>query len=255
MVNYLRAWYADAPTLVFGHRGASRYAPMNTLPAFELAAAQGAAGVELDVRLTRDGQMVIIHDDTVDHTTDGSGHIQHMTFAEVRELDAGGWFGEQFKGTRIPTLDEVFEAVGSKLLINVEIKSEAPEDTGVEARIADAIARFGLRERVIVSSFDPLALWRFRKILPEVAIGYLHAEDIPAHVSSLMIGLAHEARHPHHTEINARYMDWARRNDYFVNTWTVNDPARAVELRDLGVHTLITDTPDVLIATLGQTAS
>lgn len=255
MVNYLRAWYAAAPTLVFGHRGASRYAPMNTLPAFELAAAQGAAGVELDVRLTRDGQMVIIHDDTVDHTTDGSGHIQHMTFAEVRELDAGGWFGEQFKGTRIPTLDEVFEAVGSKLLINVEIKSEAPEDTGVEARIADAIARFRLRERVIVSSFDPLALWRFRKILPEVAIGYLHAEDIPAHVSSLMIGLAHEARHPHHTEINARYMDWARRNDYFVNTWTVNDPARAVELRDLGVHTLITDTPDVLIATLGQTAS
>jgi glycerophosphoryl diester phosphodiesterase len=88
--------YSQGKTLVFGHRGASAYAPMNTLPAFSLALAQGAAGVELDVRLTSDGEMMILHDATVDHTTNGTGSIGDLSFAQVRELDAGAWFGEQY---------------------------------------------------------------------------------------------------------------------------------------------------------------
>jgi glycerophosphoryl diester phosphodiesterase len=114
-------------TLVFGHRGAKAYAPMNTIPAFELAAQQGADGAELDVHLSRDGNPIILHDFSVDATTDGSGLARTMTLAQLKDLDAGGWFGDAFRGVRIPTLDEVFEAVGSRLYINVEIKSETVE--------------------------------------------------------------------------------------------------------------------------------
>src|SRR5690606_28189003 len=117
-------------TLVFGHRGAKAYAPMNTIPAFELAAEQGADGIELDVHRSKDGHAVIVHDFTVDETTDGNGTVTEMTLAQLKELDAGSWFGEGFHGVQIPTLDEVFEAVGERLLINVEIKSNMQDTDG-----------------------------------------------------------------------------------------------------------------------------
>jgi glycerophosphoryl diester phosphodiesterase len=236
-------------TLVFGHRGASAYAPMNTLPAFELAAEQGADGVELDVHLSQDGHLIVLHDFTVDHTTDGQGYARDMTLTQLKKLDAGSWKGEQFKSVRIATLDEVFAAVGQKLYINVEIKSESVETDGVEQQVAECIANNGMAERVIVSSFNPLALKRFREIMPEVPIGYLYmAGEQP--FAEVMKTLPHEARHPQHTMIDQDYMVWGRQNGYRVNTWTVNDPARAVELRNMGVDAIITDTPDVMIEAL-----
>ncbi|MBI5669733.1 MAG: glycerophosphodiester phosphodiesterase [Chloroflexi bacterium] len=238
-------------TLVFGHRGASADAPMNTLPAFELAARQGADGIELDVWRTKDGEIVIVHDAVVDKTTDGTGLVQQMTTAQLHELDAGSWFGPQFARTRIPTLDEVFEAVGQRLIINVELKSETVGTDGLEALVADKIRRHNLAQRVIVSSFSPFALRRFRRLLPEVPIGFLYAEDVPRFLRLFMIGLPHEARHPHHTMIDADYMDWARHSGYRVNTWTVNDLARAVELRDLGVDAIMSDHPGKVREALG----
>jgi glycerophosphoryl diester phosphodiesterase len=242
-MSSLDAMYKER-TLVFGHRGASAYAPMNTLPAFEKAAQLGADGVELDTHLTRDGEAIVLHDFTVDHTTDGSGLVRDMTLAQVKELDAGSKFGEQFRGTRIPTLMEVFEAIGDKLYINVEIKSESAETDGVEQVVADLIARYNLQKRVIVSSFNPLALRRFRDILPEVPIGFLYVPDSP--VENLMTDLPHEARHPHYSMVDADYMAWARQHGYRVNTWTVNDPAKAAELYKFGVDGIITDKPDVI---------
>lgn len=247
MQTLLEDFY-EGRLLVFGHRGARAYAPMNTLPSFELALAQGADGVELDVRLTRDGEMIIMHNETVDETTDGEGHVGDFTLAELKALDAGSWFNESFKGAQIPTLDEVFEAIGKRTRINVEIKAESLRSDGVEQKVANAIRRHNLLRSIIVSSFNPLTLRRFRRALPEVPIGYLHAEDIPFFIPHLMIGLPHEARNPHDPEIDARYMAWAKGAGYRVNTWTVNDPARAVQLRDLGVDCIITDTPDVILA-------
>jgi glycerophosphoryl diester phosphodiesterase len=106
-----------------------------------------------------------------------------------------------------------------------------------------------MAERVIVSSFNPLALKRFREIMPEVPIGYLYvASEKP--FADVMENLSHEARHPQHTMIDQDYMDWAKQNSYRVNTWTVNDPTRAVELRNMGVDAIITDTPDVMLEAL-----
>lgn len=142
--------------LVFGHRGAKVYAPMNTLPAFELAARQGAHGIELDVHRSRDGHPVVIHDFTVDATTDGTGPVASLSLADLRTFDAGAWFGPQFAGVRVPTLDEVFEAVGRRLLVNVEIKAEGEETDGVEEVVAACIRRHGMAERVVVSSFEDI---------------------------------------------------------------------------------------------------
>lgn len=231
--------------LVFGHRGASAYAPMNTLPAFELAVAQGADGIELDAHRTRDGHVVIIHDFTVDKTTDGAGRVTDMTLAQVRELDAGGWFDPAFRGIRVPTLDEVFDVVGKKLFVNVEIKSESIETDGVEQAVADVIARYGMQARVIVSSFNPLALVRFRQIMPEVPLGMLYDETMSEpQVVLVQTDLVCEAIHPHHIQIDGHLMAQARSQGWHVNTWTVNDPRRAMELRDLGVNVLMTDYPD-----------
>jgi glycerophosphoryl diester phosphodiesterase len=232
-------------TLVFGHRGASAYTPMNTLPAFELAVQQGADGVELDVHLSGDGQLIVMHDFTVDHTTDGSGLAKSMTLAELKQLDAGYKFGEQFRGTRIPTLDEVFAAVGGKYLINVEIKSITEETDGVEQATADCIQRHGLTSSVLVSSFNPLALQRFRAIQPGVAIGYLYAPGY-TFFPEVMESLPHEALHPYHESIDSALVERARRTGQIINTWTVNEPAQAVNLRDLGVQGIITDKPDII---------
>lgn len=243
-------------TLIFGHRGASAAAPMNTIPAFELAAAQGADGIELDVHRSKDGHAVIVHDFTVDATSDGSGQVAEMTLAELKALDAGSWFSETFAGAQIPTLDEVFEAVGSRLYVNVEIKSQTQETDGVEQVVADVIARHNMAQRVIVSSFNPLALQRFRALMPDVPLGFLYSPGMPVDTLALMreLGLPHEARHPHESLIDIAYMDWAKAEGYRVNTWTVNDPARGVELRDLGVDGIVTDVPDVMIAALRGTS-
>lgn len=246
----IQAMY-DRAVLVFGHRGAKMYAPQNTLPAFELAAAQGAQGIELDVHRSKDGYPVIVHDFTVDATTDGSGAVSELTLAELKALDAGSYFGAAFAGTRIPTLDEVFEAVGARLYINVEIKSVSVETDGVEDAVADCIRRHGMERRVIVSSFNPLTLRRFRAILPNVPIGYLDWADAPPELRAQMVGFEYEAYHPEHSMISPELIADADAAGHVVNAWTVNDAERVKLLAAMGVRGIITDAPDVALAALG----
>src|SRR5512139_1882961 len=109
--------------IIFAHRGASVYAPENTIAAFKLAIAQQADAVELDVKLSADGQVIVIHDSTVDRTTNGHGKVQDMTLAELKALDAGSFFSSQYAGEKIPALEEVFEAMGKRTFINIELKN------------------------------------------------------------------------------------------------------------------------------------
>src|SRR5258708_32765473 len=129
-LSVIQAMYANGP-LVFGHRGAKAYAPMKTIPSFELAARQGAHGVELDVHRSNDGYPVIVHNFTVDETTNGTGRVTAMTLRELKALDAGSWFAPECAGVTIPTLDEVFEAVGNRLLVKVQIQSQGMVTDGV----------------------------------------------------------------------------------------------------------------------------
>ena len=245
----LEAWY-QGRTLNFGHRGASYDAPANTIPAFELAADSGADGIELDVMLSRDGVPVVIHDETVDSTTDGHGPVSGFTLAELKALDAGGYKGPQYAGARIPTLEEVFEAVGQRLLINIELKGLSARADGLEAQVAGLIARHGMDARVIISSFNPIRLRRFRQAAPHIPIGFLHMPQTPLPLrwllGALLIGLPREADHPQQTAVTASYLARMHAQGQRVNTWVVNDPARMAALRDLGVDLIMTDRPDVL---------
>lgn len=240
--------------LILAHRGASYDAPENTIAAFTLAREMGADGIELDTMLSRDGVPVVIHDLTLDNTTDGSGLVRDHDVRTLKTLDAGSHFDLNFHDERIPTLDEALDAIGPELIVNIEMKTPDWRSDGLERAVARAIRRHNAAERVIVSSFNPLALRRFRALAPDVPLGYLYTPDGPLYLRYgwLMIGLPHEARHPHHSMIDARYMNWARANGYKVRAWTVDDPARIRALRDLGVDAIITNRPALALEALGR---
>ena len=249
--------YYQGRVLNFGHRGARHDAPDNTLAGFELAAEYGADGVELDVHLTADGALVCIHNYTVDETTDGSGTVKEMTLAAIKALDAGSYFDSRFAGQRVPTLPEVFEAFGERLLFNIELKGLWFKPDGLEAAVTDTIVRYGMLERVIVSSFNPARLRRMRRINPAIPLGFLYRKEFWPYWflgRVLRRRLRYEADHPNETLVTPKYMAWARRAGVRVNPWVINDPARMKALRDLGVDMIITDRPDVLRDVLQNTA-
>ena len=232
--------------LIFGHRGASAYAPMNTLPAFRLAYEMGADGIELDVHRTRDNEIVIVHDFSVDGSTNGSGRVQDMTLSELKALDAGSWFEPRFAGVQIPTLDETFDAVGDKLILNIEIKSMPGQDDGLERLLAAKVWEYAMQDRVIVSSFNPTALIRFREAAPQIAIGMLSFPGSPFSSAISSAGLDFEAVHPYVDEVNRALISDAHGNGQRVNTWTVNDPDVAKSLWEMDIDGIITDKPDII---------
>jgi glycerophosphoryl diester phosphodiesterase len=235
-------------TLNIAHRGASAAAPPNTLAAFEKAIDLGADGIEFDVHLSADGVPVVIHDATVDATTDGSGQVAEMTLAQLKQLDAGSRFAPAFAGERIPTLEEVLETMGSRLLLNVELKSTSLWDSGLERAIVAQVKRHGLDERVLFSSFNPFSLWRIKRSAPHIPIGLLYVPSLPLPLYQVLLAalVPHEACHPEHATVDARYVAWARRRGYRVNVWTVDEPDEMRRLIGLGVDGIITNVPDVL---------
>ncbi len=241
-------WLTSDRPLNIAHRGASAVAPPNTLAAFRRAADLGADGVELDVHLCADGIPVVIHDFTVDATTNGTGRVREMPLAALKELDAGSRFDPAFAGERIPTLEEVFAEVGGRLLINVELKSmPGNDDPGLEEAVAVRIRRHGLADRVLVSSFNPFALQRFRREMPEVPVGFLYETALlsrAARLAAALIRLRPQTLHPWWGMITPQTVRqahaWGRR----VVAWTVDDPEAMARLINWGVDAIITNYPD-----------
>jgi glycerophosphoryl diester phosphodiesterase len=159
--------------MVIAHRGASSYAPENTLAAFDLALEMGVRHIELDVDFTSDGHSVVIHDDTVDRTTNGSGPVTSHTLAALRALDAGSWFGDKFTGERIPTFHEVLERYKGRVLLHTEIKGHSPS---LSQRTADLIGTHGMEEQVTITSFQNVRLEEMRAYAPELPTGWLVVE-------------------------------------------------------------------------------
>ena len=168
--------------LIIAHRGVSARYPENTLAAFRAAGKAGAHMIELDVNLSRDRQLVVIHDDTVDRTTDGSGAVRGLAMEQIRRLDAGSWFDPRFNGERVPTLGQVLDAVKGQLMVNIEIKPEAFEDPGppdaVERQVLALVQEVAMTANVLVSSFEWQVLERLRRLDPDIALGLL--SDVPA---------------------------------------------------------------------------
>jgi glycerophosphoryl diester phosphodiesterase len=241
------AYYSDQ-ALSFAHRGASRDAPDNTMAAFVRAAELGADGIELDVQLSRDGEVVVIHDFRLEATTDGEGLVRDKTLAELLELDAGSWFHPSFAGQRIPTLQKVVDEVGHRLLLNIELKTVDPRDDGLAAMVVRIVEENGLLDRVILSSFNPLALRRAKRVNSRVPVGLLYAPDSPILLRRPWLHhfMRLEALHPHHASVDDRYMAWARKRGYRIHTWTVDDPDEMERLMRQGVDMIISNRPDLL---------
>lgn len=231
--------------VIFAHRGASAYAPENTLAAFRLAVRQGAHAIELDAKLTADGEVVVIHDATLERTTNGRGAVRAHTLAALKRLDAGRYFDAVFSGERIPTLAEVFEAVGGQVLINVELTNYASLLDDLPQRVAALIRDFGLQHMVMCSSFNPLALVRFHRLMPEVPLGLL---TLPGNKGAWMRRLCapwtpHQAWHPAVDDLTAGQVRRARQRGLRVHVYTVNDAAQMRRLCAWGVDGIITDDP------------
>lgn len=166
---------------VYAHRGASAYAPENTLPAFKLAEEQGADGIELDVHLTKDGELVVIHDEKLDRTTNGTGLVKDYTPAELKTFCAdNGMPG--YADARIPTLREVLEQVKpGKMLVNIELKTGILWYEGIEKKTLDLVAELGMQDRIIYSSFNHYSIAEVRRLAPEAQTAYLFG-DIPCDI-------------------------------------------------------------------------
>jgi glycerophosphoryl diester phosphodiesterase len=244
-------FYGEHP-LVFAHRGASDMAPENTLAAFEAAITADADGIELDVTRCATGEIVVIHDDTLERTTNGSGRVDKTPWAALRELDAGSWFAPTFAGQRVPLLTEVLDLVGHRLRINVELKGITSHPTGMEQEVAEMIHARGLADEVILSSFNPSALWRARKVAPELRRGLLYATQLPIYLARAWsrLLLQPNALHPEFHIVNATYLHWAQQRGYHVNVWTVNEPQDMQVMIRLGVDAIITNHPARLRAML-----
>jgi glycerophosphoryl diester phosphodiesterase len=196
---------------------------------------------ELDVRLTRDGVPVVIHDETVDRTTNGRGAVANMTLAEIKRLDAGGRFGARFAGEQIPTLGEVFDALGDRCGLNIELKA-----AGAEASVCEMVRVRGAHETAMVSSFDWAALARVKAIDPAIRVGVLADRDAAGAMLAAGRRLDAWAVNPRYNLCTAELVIAAHRQGFKLMVWTVDEPAAMRRMIAYGVDGIMTNYPERL---------
>ena len=240
--------------IIFAHRGASAHAPENTLAAFELALAQSADAIELDVKLSSDGQVIVIHDPTVDRTTGGHGRVKDLSMAQLRSLDAGKFFSEEYSGEKIPTLEEVFETVGKRTFINVELTNyDTPRDQLVET-VCMLVKKFELQKRVMFSSFFASNLSKAHAYLPGVPRGLLALHGLLG-AWARSFGFAfgsYQALHPYLKDMTPQQVQRVHRLERRIHVWTVNAAEDMRRLFDWGVDAIFTDDPQLAVQVRGE---
>lgn len=228
--------------LVIAHRGAAGEAPENTLAAFQLALDQGCDGFELDVHLSKDGEIIVIHDATLDRTTNGTGKVQEMTLTELRRFDAGCKFSSNYAGEQIPLLEEVFALSPSELIINVEVKGGI--GCGMEEALVALLRTANRLETVIVSSFDHKCLATMKQIEPTIKVGLLYNLRTLHHWKLPEVaGCDVYSLHPNMSWLDAEDVNAALEKGFSIYPWTVNAEASLRQAIAYGVSGIITDYP------------
>ncbi|MFD1206171.1 MULTISPECIES: glycerophosphodiester phosphodiesterase [Sporosarcina] len=233
---------------IFAHRGASGNFPENTIAAFKEAARLPVRGVEFDVHMTFDGQLVVIHDESIDRTSNGSGFIKDLTLSELKEFDFGSWFSPDFSGEKIPTLPEVLDVFSrTEHLLNIELKSDIFPYDGMVEKVLDIIQERGIESRVILSSFDHSAIQTAKNLMPQIETGALvmevlvnplsYLQQIPADAFHLLFPTA---LRPSMQEIIKQQVP--------IRAFTVNDPEHAALLKEAKVQAIFTDFPEEMVS-------
>ena len=237
-------------TAIWGHRGASGHAPENTMPAFQLAFEQGADGIELDVQLTRDNEVVVIHDETLERTTDGHGWVADHALADLRRLDASRG-REGFGGTRIPLLADVLQLVaGTDKVVNIELKNSQIPYVGLEGRVLEVVADAGAADSVVLSSFNHYSLRTLRGHGASMPLGALYSDPLFKpwkYATRLGVQCLHP---PLRSVREGKVVRRSHEAGLRVHVWTVNAPADLERMGRLGVDAVMTDVPDVACTVL-----
>ncbi|MBT2573987.1 glycerophosphodiester phosphodiesterase [Bacillus sp. ISL-51] len=229
------------------HRGASGYAPENTFAAFDIAADMNADLIELDVQLTKDGHIVVIHDDKVDRTTDGSGFVKDFTLKELQALDAGSWFSPEFKGERIPLLEEVLKRYHPKIGLLIELKGH-PSQVGLEKAVGQLLGRFSFSIHHIVQSFSIKSIQTFHDMYPSVPTAIITRPSFGMFSRSQLDAYKSVANYVNikYTRLNRFLISTAHKNGLKVFAWTVRNQKTAAKLQDMAVDGIVTDYPDFI---------
>ncbi|MCP3142712.1 glycerophosphodiester phosphodiesterase [Pyxidicoccus xibeiensis] len=232
--------------LLLAHRGASDDAPENTLEAFTEAARQGADGVELDAMVCGSGEVVVCHDDDLKRLAGLPWEVRSTPWWKLRRADVGSTLG--FAPARIPLLEEVLDALPEHFLVNIELKCERFDDGGLAGKVGELVRRLGMSERVVVSSFNPLCLFRLAAAAPELRRGFLIDPDKPWAVQAYGLSplVSSHSVHPSHEACTPERVAAWRNAGLRVAAWTVNDAERANVLARMGVSYLITNRPGVV---------
>ena len=242
-------------TKVIAHRGASGSAPENTPAAIKKALAMGVDMVEIDVHLSQDGQVIVMHDHTLDRTTSGGGKISMTSSAEIEELEAGSWFDSSFAGEKVPTLDEVLQTVNGKAQLLIEVKMGEKFYDGIERTILSLIERYNAEDWCILQSFRDQILDNFKQLETEIPLHKLIVGPIPLtpflYDGKLKMGGIEKYKDFDGINISRNYAKKGliqnihdRQQTTYV--WTVNDTAQMQKLIDSGVDGIITNHPEYL---------
>lgn len=238
-------WLESAPRVI-AHRGASQRAPENTIRAFLTGVSLGADAIELDAKLTRDGAVVVHHDRTLDRTTSGKGRLDRRRLAELEGLDAGIRFGIEYAGERIPTLRRVFEALGESVLFDIELSNYRQPFSRLPGAVFKLIREFGFQDRVLLSSFNPVALRRAKEHLPEVPRALLLMHREPWWMRKLLgAALKVEVVQVEDRLTSPGVIKDVHMGGRKVHVWVVNERLRMRDLFSWGVDGVITDLPEM----------
>lgn len=231
---------------VWAHRGLSGRYPENTLPAFKAAIDAGADGIECDLHMTLDGELVIMHDEEVSRTTNGFGNIGRMTYENVRHLDAGSWYAPKFAGVRVPHLVDLLvllKTAARPVTLNIELKAPAGRYPGIESKVLCLLTQFNYESQTIFSSFEPSALIALAKVSPSVKLARLYGIDVDWQESPKLLERC-TAIHPEFLGVDKTLMEQAHLRNKKVQVYTVNHREDVLHMQALGVHAVITDYPE-----------
>lgn len=229
---------------IFAHRGFSGYYPENTMLAFKKAIEIGVDGIELDVQLTKDNTVVIIHDETIDRTTNGNGLVKSYTYDELKKFDASFNFNN-FGFNRIPTLEEYFLLVKDlDIITNIELKTSVYQYLGIEDSVLELIKKYNLEDKVIISSFNHFSILRMKKLAPQIKCGFL-SEDWIIDAGKYTFSHQIECYHPRFNNLIPEVIEELKKFNIEINTWTVNDERDMLYLKEKGIDSIITNFPDM----------
>ncbi|WP_394232901.1 glycerophosphodiester phosphodiesterase [Niallia oryzisoli] len=231
-------------TLIFAHRGYSKLYPENTMRAFREAEKAGADGIELDVQLSKDGEVVVIHDESVDRTTNGKGYVKNLTYSDLKSLNAGYALKTNLRKEPIPSLRDVLKwLTGNSMICNIELKNGIFPYEGMEQKVIELVREYNLTERIILSSFNHYSIVNCYRMAPEIETAplmgqvvympWIYAESIRA-----------KGIHPKYKTLKDKVVKESEENGIAVRPYTVNKEKDMAHLIELGCSAIITDDPD-----------